>query len=45
MAGDFVTTMDTTERLHKDWIGMAQPEGLVVTTTALKAAEATSPGR
>ncbi len=37
--------MDTNERLHKDWIGMAQPEGLVVTPAALKAAEAniTSP--
>src|SRR5262245_28504251 len=32
--------MDTNERLHKEWIGMAQPEGLVVTTAALKAAEA-----
>ncbi len=31
---------DTNERLHQEWIGMAQPEGLVVTTTALKAAEA-----
>lgn len=32
--------MDSNERLHQEWIGMAQPEGLVVTTTALKAAEA-----
>jgi hypothetical protein len=32
--------MDANERLHWDWIGMAQPEGLVVTTAALKAAEA-----
>ncbi|MDP8999915.1 MAG: BREX-1 system adenine-specific DNA-methyltransferase PglX, partial [Myxococcota bacterium] len=32
--------MDTNERLHKEWIGMAQPEGLVITTAALKAAEA-----
>jgi hypothetical protein len=37
--------MDINERLHRDWIGMAQPEGLVVTPAALKAAEAniTSP--
>ncbi|MBK7402836.1 MAG: N-6 DNA methylase, partial [Myxococcales bacterium] len=37
--------MDQNERLHRDWIGMAQPEGLVVTPAALKAAEAniTSP--
>jgi hypothetical protein len=32
--------MDANERLHIAWIGMAQPEGLVVTTAALKAAEA-----
>ena len=32
--------MDANERLHIEWIGMAQPEGLVVTTAALKAAEA-----
>ncbi|MRG96406.1 Eco57I restriction-modification methylase domain-containing protein [Polyangium spumosum] len=32
--------MDTNERLHTEWLGMAQPEGLVVTTAALKAAEA-----
>ncbi|MFO0675727.1 MAG: hypothetical protein U0169_04295 [Polyangiaceae bacterium] len=31
---------DVNERLHREWIGMAQPEGLVVTTPALKAAEA-----
>ncbi len=31
---------DANERLHKEWLGMAQPDGLVVTTTALKAAEA-----
>jgi len=35
-----MTSMDTNERLHREWIGMAQPEGLVVTTAALKAAEA-----
>ena len=32
--------MDANERLHHEWIGMAQPEGLVVTPAALKAAEA-----
>jgi N-6 DNA Methylase len=32
--------MDESERLHHEWIGMAQPEGLVVTAAALKAAEA-----
>src|SRR5262245_171596 len=32
--------MDANERLHHEWIGMAQPEGLVVTVAALKAAEA-----
>src|SRR4051794_23869937 len=32
--------MDANERLHTEWLGMAQPEGLVVTTSALKAAEA-----
>ena len=32
--------MDQNERLHRDWIGMAQPEGLVVTASALKEAEA-----
>src|SRR5262245_37591186 len=32
--------MDASERLHTEWLGMAQPEGLVVTTSALKAAEA-----
>ncbi len=33
--------MDENERLHRDWIGMAQPsEGLVVSRSALKAAEA-----
>ncbi|MCC7539362.1 MAG: N-6 DNA methylase [Deltaproteobacteria bacterium] len=32
--------MEANERLHRDWIGMAQPEGLVVTPAALKAAEA-----
>jgi hypothetical protein len=32
--------MDANERLHKEWIGMAQPEGLVVTQATLKAAEA-----
>jgi hypothetical protein len=31
---------DANERLHQDWIGMAQPDGLVVTTAALKDAEA-----
>lgn len=31
---------DTNERLHHEWLGMAQPDGLVVTATALKAAEA-----
>jgi len=32
--------MDISERLHHEWLGMAQPEGLVVTASALKAAEA-----
>jgi hypothetical protein len=32
--------MDTNERLHNEWIGMAQPQGLVVTPATLKAAEA-----
>jgi hypothetical protein len=32
--------MDANERLHLEWLGMAQPEGLVVTAAALKAAEA-----
>jgi hypothetical protein len=32
--------MDANERLHRDWLGMAQPEGLVVSLAALKAAEA-----
>lgn len=32
--------MDANERLHIEWIGMAQPQGLVVTAAALKAAEA-----
>lgn len=32
--------MDTNERLHHEWLGMAQPEGLVVTASALKTAEA-----
>ncbi len=32
--------MDANERLHQEWLGMAQPEGLVVTKSALKAAEA-----
>ena len=32
--------MDQNERLHREWIGMAQPEGLVVTASALKEAEA-----
>lgn len=32
--------MDANERLHVEWIGMAQPEGLVVTASALKAVEA-----
>jgi hypothetical protein len=32
--------MDPNERLHRDWLGMAQPEGLVVTLAALKEAEA-----
>jgi hypothetical protein len=38
-------SMDANERLHADWLGMAQPEGLVVTVAALKDAEAniTSP--
>jgi len=31
---------DTNERLHQEWLGMAQPDGLVVTKSALKAAEA-----
>jgi hypothetical protein len=37
--------MDANERLHTEWLGMAQPEGLVVTVAALKDAEAniTSP--
>lgn len=32
--------MDANERLHIEWIGMAQPQGLVVTSATLKAAEA-----
>jgi hypothetical protein len=32
--------MDANERLHQEWLGMAQPEGLLVTKSALKAAEA-----
>ena len=32
--------MDANEKLHIEWIGMAQPEGLVVTPATLKAAEA-----
>jgi hypothetical protein len=32
--------MDANERLHHEWLGMAQPDGLVVTPSALKAAEA-----
>src|SRR5262245_8933550 len=32
--------MDANEYRHHQWIGMAQPEGLVVTTATLKAAEA-----
>jgi hypothetical protein len=32
--------MDANERLHRDWLGMAQPEGLVVTASVLKEAEA-----
>jgi N-6 DNA Methylase len=32
--------MDPNERLHTEWLGMAQPEGLVVTVAALKDAEA-----
>lgn len=32
--------MDANEYRHTAWIGMAQPEGLVVTASALKAAEA-----
>jgi hypothetical protein len=32
--------MDHNEKLHIEWIGMAQPEGLVVTSATLKAAEA-----
>ncbi len=32
--------MDSNERLHHEWLGMAQPEGLVVTVAALKGAEA-----
>jgi hypothetical protein len=32
--------MDANERLHQEWLGMAQPEGLVVTVATLKAAEA-----
>lgn len=32
--------MDVNEHLHRDWLGMAQPDGLVVTGAALKAAEA-----
>ncbi len=32
--------MDNNERLHQEWLGMAQPEGLVVTASALKSAEA-----
>ena len=32
--------MDANEKLHVEWIGMAQPEGLVVTPATLKAAEA-----
>jgi hypothetical protein len=32
--------MDQNEKLHIEWIGMAQPEGLVVTSATLKAAEA-----
>ena len=31
---------DANEQLHRDWIKMAQPEGLVVTSSALKTAEA-----
>ena len=31
---------DPNERLHQEWIGMAQPDGLVVTSSALKSAEA-----
>ena len=31
---------DANERLHQEWLGMAQPDGLVVTKSALKAAEA-----
>jgi hypothetical protein len=33
--------MDASERLHREWLGMAQPEGLVITISALKATEAT----
>lgn len=29
--------MDSNERLHHEWLGMAQPEGLVVTVGALRA--------
>lgn len=35
-----MTIMDANERLHIEWVGMAQPEGLVVTPATLKAAEA-----
>jgi hypothetical protein len=28
--------MDALEKLHQDWLGMAQPEGLVVTASVLK---------
>lgn len=35
-----MTFMDANEKLHIEWIGMAQPEGLVVTPATLKAAEA-----
>ncbi len=31
---------DANEHLHRDWIAMAQPDGLVVTASALKTAEA-----
>jgi hypothetical protein len=32
--------MDELQRKHREWIGMAQPDGLVVTASALAAAEA-----
>ena len=33
------TQLDT-EQIHDDWLGMAQPEGLVVTAAALNEAQA-----